>query len=161
VLPLTQQLYRVEKESMDYTADQRYEIRQTQSKSILSKFRKWSDKAITNTPPKTAIGKAVQYLQNQWPRLICYVEDSCYPIDNNLAENSIHPFVIGRKSRLFSASQKWAKSGANLYSIIETAKANDLESYAYLKLLFTLPSKAETLEDIDVLLSWNCKDVVP
>jgi len=160
VLSLIQQLYRVEKESMDYTADQRYEIRQTQSKSILSELRKWLDKSIANTPPKTAIGKAVQYLQNQWPRLIGYVEDGCYPIDNNPAENSIRPFVIGRKNWLFSASPKGAKSSANLYSIIETTKANVLEPYAYLKLLFTQLPKAETLEDIDALLPWNCKDVV-
>jgi len=160
VLSLIQQLYRVEKESEDYTVDQRYEIRQKQSKAILSKLRKWLDKAIANTPPKTAIGKAVQYLQNQWPRLTGYVEDGCYPIDNNRAENSIRPFVIGRKNWLFSASQKGAKSSANLYSIIETAKANGLEPYSYLKLLFTQLPSAETLEDIDALLPWNCKGVV-
>jgi transposase len=157
---LIQQLYRVEKEGEDYTADQRYEIRQKQSKAILSKLRKWLDKAIANTPPKTAIGIAVQYLQNQWSRLIGYVEDGSYPIDNNRAENSIRPFVIGRKNWLFSTSQKGAKSSANLYSIIETAKANGLEPYAYLKLLFTLLPSAETLEDIDTLLPWNCKSVV-
>ena len=161
VLSLIQQLYRVEKESAGYTIDQRYEIRQKQSKLILSKLRKWLDKAIANTPPKTAIGKAVQYLQNQWPRLTGYVEDGCYPIDNNRAENSIRPFVIGRKNWLFSASQKGARSSANLYSIIETAKANGLEPYAYLKLLFTHLPSAETMEDIDVLLPWNCKSVVP
>ena len=156
VLSLIQQLYRVEKESADYTVDQRYEIRQKQSKLILSKLRKWLDKAIANTPPKTAIGKAVQYLQNQWPRLTGYVEDGCYPIDNNRAKNSIRPFVIGQKNWLFSASQKGAKSSANLYSIIETAKANGLEPYAYLKLLFTQLPSAETLEDIAALLPWNC-----
>jgi len=160
VLSLIQQLYRVEKESADYTVDQRYAIRQKQSKLILSKLRKWLDKAIANTPPKTAIGKAVQYLQNQWPRLTGYVENGCYPIDNNRAENSIRPFVIGRKNWLFSASQKGAKSSANLYSIIETAKANGLEPYAYLKLLFTQLPSAATLEDIDTLLPWNFKDVV-
>ncbi len=161
VLSLIQQLYRVEKESEGYTVDQRYEIRQKQSKAILSKLRRWLDKAIANTPPKTAIGKAVQYLQNQWPRLTGYVEDGCYPIDNNRAENCIRPFVIGRKNWLFTASQKGAKSSANLYSIIETAKANGLEPYAYLKLLFTLLPSAETLEDIDALLPWNCKGAVP
>lgn len=160
VLSLIQQLYRVEKASEDFTADQRYEIRQKQSKAILSKLRMWLDKAIANTPPKTAIGKAVFYLQNQWSRLTGYVEDGCYPIDNNRAENSIRPFVIGRKNWMFSTSQKGAASSANLYSIIETAKANGLEPYAYLRRLFTQLPLADTIEDIDKLLPWNCKSVV-
>ena len=159
-LSLIQQLYRVEKNSEHFTVDQRYEIRQKQSKEILIRLRVWLDKAIANTPPKTAIGKAVQYLQNQWSRLTGFVEDGCYPIDNNRAENCIRPFVIGRKNWMFSASQKGATSSANLYSIVETAKANGLEPYAYLKLLFTQLPLAETIEDIDALLPWHCKGAV-
>ena len=140
--------------------DQRYEIRQKQSKEILSQLRKWLDKAIANTPSKTAIGKAVQYLQNQWSRLTGFVEDSYYFIDNNRVENCIRPFVIGRKNWMFSTSQKGATSSANLYSIVETAKTNGLEPYAYLKLLFNQLPLAETIEDINALLPWNCKDVV-
>lgn len=83
------------------------------------------------------IGKAVQYLQNQWPRLTDLIENGGYPIDNNRAENSIRPFVIGRKNWMLSASQKSATSSASLYSIVDTAKMNGLEPYAYLKLLFT------------------------
>lgn len=140
--------------------DQRYEIRQKQSKEILSQLRKWLDKTIVNTPLKTAIGKAVQYLQNQWSRLTGFVEDSYYFIDNNRVENCIRPFVIGRKNWMFSTSQKGATSSANLYSIVETAKTNGLEPYAYLKLLFNQLPLAETIEDINALLPWNCKDVV-
>ena len=58
-------------------------------------------------------------------------------MDNNLAENAIRPFVIGRKNWLFSHSVKGVKASANLYSIIETAKANGLEPYAYLRHIFT------------------------
>ena len=127
---------------------------------MLSQLRKWPDKAIANTPPKTAIGKALQYLQNQWPRLTGFVEDGCYPIDNNRAENCIRPFITGRENWMFSASQKGATSSANLYSIVETAKANGLEPYTYQKLLFTQLPLAETIEDIDALLPRNCKGVV-
>ncbi|EPJ53704.1 MAG: IS66 family element, transposase [Osedax symbiont Rs2] len=97
------------------------------------------------------------YLQNPWPGLTGYVEGGCYPIDDNRAKNSMGPFVIGRKYWLFSASKKGAKSSANLYSLIETAKANGLEPYACLKLLLIKLPSAETLEDIDALLPWNCK----
>ena len=87
-------------------------------------------------------------------------EDGCYLINNNRAENCIREFVIGRKNWIFSVSQKGATSSANLYSIVETAKTNGLEPYAYLRLLFTPLPLAETIEDINALLPWNCKDVV-
>jgi transposase len=78
-----------------------------------------------------------------------------YPIDNNAAENAIRPFVIGRKNWLFSASQQGATASANLYSLIETAKANGLEPYAYLKKVFTELPNVTTLEQIENLLPWN------
>ncbi|MFT5421282.1 MAG: transposase [Candidatus Endobugula sp.] len=84
------------------------------------------NKALANSPPKTTLGKAMQYLCNQWPRLVAYLDDGRRPIDNNRAENSIRPFVIGRKNWLFSNSQAGAHASANLYSLIETAKANSL-----------------------------------
>ena len=62
-----------------------------------------------------------------------YLDDGDYPVDNNRAENSIRPFVIGRKNWLFSQSQKGATSSANLYSLIETAKLNDLEPLCVFK----------------------------
>ncbi|VAW97098.1 Mobile element protein [hydrothermal vent metagenome] len=84
-------------------------------------------------PPKTTLGKASLYLNNEWSKLIRYVDDGCYRIDNNLAENAIRPFVVGRKNWLFGQSVKGVKASANLYSLIETAKANGLEPYAYLR----------------------------
>jgi transposase len=151
-LSFIQKRYNIEKMAKDSTADQRLEIRQSQAKPIIDKLKKWLDKTRANTPPKNALGKAVQYLANQWSRLIGYLEDGEYPIDNNRAENSIRPFVIGRKNWLFSHSQKGAMASANLYSLIETAKLNGIEPYAYLKRVFTDLPNAETLEDVDALL---------
>jgi len=101
------------------------------------------------------LGKALNYLDHQWPRLIGYLEDGRYPIDNNLVENAIRPFAIGRKNWLFSASVNGAKASANLYSLIETAKANGLEPYAYLKQIFTELPKADCFDDVDRLLPWE------
>ncbi len=81
-----------------------------------------------------------------------YTEDGRLNIDNNLCENAIRPFVIGRKNHLFSDTVSGAKASANLYSLIERAKANGLEPYAYLKLVFTELPKATCLEDIEALL---------
>ncbi|MCF6264494.1 MAG: transposase domain-containing protein [Xanthomonadales bacterium] len=76
-------------------------------------------------------------------------------LGDNGAENAIRPFVLGRKNWLFSTSVKGVKSSANLYSLIETAKANDLEPYAYLRYVFTELPKAETVEAIEALLPGN------
>jgi hypothetical protein len=101
-----------------------------------------------------------KYLDNQWPTLIAYLENGQYPIDNNLVENAIRPFAIGRKNWLFSASVKGAKASANLYSLIETAKANDLEPYAYLKRVFTELPNAQSYDDVEKLLPSRVKEVV-
>ncbi len=78
--------------------------------------------------------------------LIRYIEDGRLEIDNNGAENAIRPFVIGRKNWLFSNSTKGAKASGSLYSIIETAKANGLEPYAYLSHIFTKIPTAENIK---------------
>jgi transposase len=154
-LAYIQQLYRVEQFISDKTSDEKYQARQQQSQPILDKLKYWLDKSVSQVPPKTALGKALYYLDSQWLRLINYMQSGDYPIDNNAAENAIRPFVIGRKNWLFSASQQGATASANLYGLIETAKANGLEPYAYLKRVFTKLPNATTLEQIENLLPWN------
>ena len=78
-------------------------------------------------PPKTAIGKALLYLNRQWPKLTVFLADGRIPLDNNPAENAIRPFVIGRKNWLFSQTPKGAHASARIYSLIETARANGIE----------------------------------
>jgi len=157
-LAYIQQLYRVEQFISDKNKNKKYQERQQQSKPILDKLKHWLDKSLSQVPPKTALGKALYYLDSQWLRLINYMQSGDYPIDNNAAENAIRPFVVGRKNWLFSASQHGAKSSANLYSLIETAKANGLEPYAYLKRVFIELPNATTLEQIENLLPWHLKE---
>jgi transposase len=156
-LAFIQALYRIEQFAKDTPPEERHAIRQTQAQPIIDKIRQWMEKSIPNTPPQTLLGKALTYLQNQWPHLIRYLEDGQYPIDNNAAENAIRPFVIGRKNWLFSASQSGATASANLYSLIETAKANGIEPYVYLRRVFTDLPSAQSLEQVEALLPWNVK----
>ncbi len=81
---------------------------------------------------KSALGKAPYYLKEQWPYLICGPEDGRLEPNNNMAERSTKPFVIGRKNFLFANIPRGAQSSAVIYSMIETAKANDLDPYCYL-----------------------------
>jgi transposase len=154
-LVLIQKLYRVEKQARRLTSDERYALRQQQARPILDELRCWLDDSLPQVPPTSATGKAMHYLRREWDKLVRYLDDGRLEIDNNGAENAIRPFVVGRKNWLFSASVKGVTSSANLYSLIETAKANGLEPYAYLRYLFTALPKAETVEVIEALLPGN------
>jgi len=156
-----QQLYKVEKQArvQQLAPPARKAYRQQHAKPILDKLRQWLDASLPAVPPGTLTGKALAYLHNEWPKLICYLEDGRLEIDNNLAENAIRPFVVGRKNWLFSDSVLGVRASANLYSLIETAKANGLEPYQYLREVFTALPQAETVEAMENLLPWAFKKI--
>jgi len=118
---LIQQLYKIERQARALTTTERAAYRQQHAQPVLDTLRDWLDVSLPQVPPKTALGKALNYLHNEWTKLIVYLEDGRLMIDNNGAENAIRPFVIGRKNWLFSHSVKGVKASANLYSLIETA----------------------------------------
>ena len=132
--------------------DYRYQQRQEHAKPILDDLKTWCDALRPQVAPKTTLGQALHYLDNQWPQLIRYLKKGAYPIDNNSVENAIRPFAIGRKNWLFSASVRGAKASANLYSLIETAKAHDIDPYRYLKSLFDALPNIKDYDDVDKLL---------
>jgi len=158
-LLLIRKLYRIERQARSLTMQSRYARRQKHSKPILKQIRKWLDDVLPQVAPTSATGQALSYLHNEWNQLTRYLDDGRLEIDNNGAENAIRPFVLGRKNWLFSASVKGVKSSANLYSLIETAKANGLEPYAYLRHVFTELPKAETVEAIEALLPGNMNQI--
>jgi transposase len=153
-------LYRVEREARerDLDADGRKALRLTKAKPIWNELRQWLDGALGQVPPKSLTGKALAYLDKQWPRLIRVLDDGRIEVDNNLCENAIRPFVLGRKAWLFADTPDGATASARLYSLIETAKANGLEPYAYLARVFAdLPVAIAAQDDeaIEKLLPWN------
>lgn len=153
-LDLIGQLYGVERQAdakkLDF--EQRKALRDQESAPILKKLKAVLTERAKTTPPKSLLGQAITYALNQWDRLVVYLEDGRLRPDNNLAENAIRPFVVGRKNWLFSGSPRGAESSALLYSLIETAKANGLDPYAYLRFLFTELPKARLESDIRALL---------
>ena len=134
---------------------QRRELRQSRAVPVLDGLRDWLDQHLPVVVKQSALGKPMHYMDKQWPRLTVYTEDGRLKIDNNLCENAIRPFVIGRKNSLFSDTVSGAKASANLYSLIETAKANGLEPYAYLKQAFAELPKATCVEYIEALLPFK------
>ena len=154
-LSLIQKLYRIEKQARELSPEARFNYRKQHAQPILEEIREWLDKSLPQIPPASATGKALNYMHNEWGKLVVYLEDGRLEIDNNQTENAIRPFVVGRKNFLFSASVEGVKASANLYSLIETAKANDLEPYAYLRHLYTELPGAQSVDAIEALLPGN------
>ena len=123
--------YKIEKEAREkgLSPDEVHQIRQKDPRLVLDDFKKWLLTRSVQVPGKGLLGIAISYTLNQWDRLVGYLEDGRLPIDNNMAENAIRPFVVGRKNWLFSGTPEGAEAGALLYSLIETARANKQEPY--------------------------------
>jgi transposase len=156
-LLIIRKLYVLEKLARDanVTPDERHRLRREKAKPIWDELRAWLDKNLGSVPPQSLTGKALGYLAAEWPRLIRYLDDGRLEISNVLCENAIRPFVVGRKAWLFSDTPAGAHASAQLYSIIETAKAARIEPYAYLRHIFEKLPQATTLADIEALLPWN------
>ena len=136
MVALIRKLYQVERTARNKTPQEREAIRQKKAAPILDKIKTWLDEKVTQVLPKSPLGAAITYTLNLWPRLTTYLEDGHIEIDNNKVENAIRPFVIGRKGWLFSGSPRGAHASATLYTLVESAKANKLEPWAYLNYLF-------------------------
>jgi len=150
-------LYQIEKEARRLQLDAVgiYQLRQEKAKPLLDKFKGWLETNRPQTPPKGLLGKAIRYTLANWKKLLIYLEDGQLRPDNNLVENAIRPFVVGRKNWLFAGSPDGAKASATFFSLIETAKANGLEPYAYLRHIFKKLPLAQTKQDLKDLLPQN------
>ncbi len=157
LVALVAKLYVIEKEIKDDPPDKKKQIREKKSVTILKEIEEWCDIHFLNAHAiGGSIARAFTYLKNQFPKLKIYVEDGRLDIDNNMAENHVRPIALGRKNWLFATSTKGATALCNWYSIIETAKANNLDAHAYLKHILTqLPIYEAEGKNIEELLPWN------
>ena len=148
-------LYKVEREAKDMTDVERLRLRTEHSVPMLEKIEAWLKTTQPLVPPSTVLGKALRYMAAQWPRLSLYVARGDLPIDNNRAENAIRPFVIGRKAWLFSSTPAGAHASALVYSLVQTARANGVEPYAWLAHVMRSIPTAHTADDYEALMPWN------
>ena len=160
------QLYAIEAKCKEVSHAKRYQVRQQCSVPILAKLKTWLIANQTKLLKGSLTYKAIQYTLNQWDYLIGYCQDGRLRISNALAENAIRPFAVGRKAWLFADTPQGARASATCYSLIETAKANHLEPYAYMNYVLSHIGDADTLEKLEALLPWNvplekCEKKVP
>lgn len=137
-LEYIRELYGIERtaDQQGLDAQGRAALRQSEAKPLLDKFHAWLASRIEQVPPSVLLGKAIDYAWKQWPRLLVYLSDGRLAPDNNVAENAIRPFVVGRRNWLFSHNPAGAAASAALYSLISTARVNKVDPYQYLRALF-------------------------
>ena len=148
-------LFHLERRWTEVTPAQRQALRQCHSAPIVDQFKAWLDRHLPATAPKTLLGKAIRYTLRFWSRLTHFLRDGQLPLSNNRTEQAIKKVVIGRKNFLFAVSPAGARALANLYGLVETAQANGVEPWRYLKQVFTTLPVATTVAQVEVLLPWN------
>lgn len=161
-LDFCNRLFAVERKIKEATTEERYNVRLKESRPILDAFSAWLRYQKPRVLPKSGLGKAINYCQNQWSKLETFMLDGRLEIDNNRSERSIKPFIIGRKNFIFSNTPRGAESSAIIYSIIETAKENGLHPFKYLIYLFEQIPQINDLnhvETVDSFLPWS--DTLP
>ena len=160
-LELFQSLYAVEREideqfeknqsPMPRDAQIVRQIRQNKAKPVADKLYAWLQQKRLGTTKNANITKAIEYCLKRWTALTRYLDDGSLPIDNNWAENQMRPWALGRKNWLFAGSLESGKRAANVMSLIQSARLNGLDPYAYLAdVLRRLPTHPDS--QIDELL---------
>ena len=127
---------------------------------ILARLKDWMNNNMGKSPTDPLTSIALVYMNNQWSKLIFYCENGNLPISNILAENAIRPFMIERKVWLFADTPKGAHASGIFYSLIETAKENEIEPYAYFRHIFKALPYTDTVEKVEALLPWREKNQI-
>ena len=154
-LALIGEIFKIEEDISSKSPKEKYDARNLKSKVKVAEFYDFVDKYQGVTLPKSPLGKAFTYAINQKKFMVRFLENGKAEISNNRVERSIKPFVIGRKNWLFSNTPSGAKSSAIIYSIIETAKENNLKPQRYLEYIFE-QIQQNVKSDNSILLPW-CK----
>ena len=150
-------LYLIEDRIKDLEPEQKTLQRQKLSQPLLDDLKSWLETNSRRVPKDSLTWTAINYTLNQWNYLVGYCGDGRLNISNALAENAIRPFAVGRKNWLFADTPRGARASATVFSLIETAKANGLEPYDYLRHVLEQIAAADTVETIEALLPWNVK----
>ncbi|MCK5920241.1 MAG: IS66 family transposase, partial [Methylococcales bacterium] len=148
-------LYAIETSIKGLEHDKKKQARQRLSVPVLEDMKAWLEKNVSRVLKGSLTHKAIIYTLNQWQYLIGYCEDGQLNVSNALAENAIRPFAVGRRAWLFADTAHGARASATCYSLVETAKTNGLEPYAYLRHVLAHIAAADTVEKLEALLPWS------
>ncbi|MEM8647639.1 MAG: IS66 family transposase [Pseudomonadota bacterium] len=144
------QLYDIEAQAKELTPRERQALRQTKAAPIIDELYSWLVEQRQKVPKGSATSKAIHYSLKRWPALKRYLDDGNVPVDNNWVENQIRPWALGRKNWLFAGSLRSGQRAAAVMSLIQSAKINGHDPYAYLRdVLERLPTqKASAISEL-------------
>jgi transposase len=148
------ELYGIEKTIRGRPPDERLEIRDRQSRPLLESMKHWLEQSLSKLSKKSDVSRAIRYALGRWPALTRYSGDGRVEIDNNAAERALRGVVLGRKNYLFVGSDTGGQRAAAMYSLIGSAKLNDIDPEAYLTSVLTRIAD-HPINRIDELLPWN------
>jgi transposase len=144
-------LYDHEEEIRTLPPEERHKLRQETQVPIWDEFKLWVDSNHSKVPPKSKIGEAFKYFRSEYPYLTGYLKDGRLEMDNGFAERAIRKFAIGRNNWLFADTEAGAHASSMFYSLLCTAKVNDVNIYEAIKYLFNEIPKAKSIEDYERL----------
>jgi transposase len=147
-------LFDIERTIAGKSADQRRAVRQSLAKEQLDELAEWLDRQLKLLSGKSELAGAIRYARSRWDALTAYVDDGRLEISNNAAENAIRPVTLGRRNWLFAGSDAGGDRAAIFYTLIRSAKLNDLEPEAWLRDVLTHIGE-HPINRLDELLPWN------
>jgi len=148
------ELYAIEREIRGRKPSERAQVRQQRAGPLLEALQQWLAATLRMVSAKSELAGAIKYALVRWTALTRYRDDGRIEIDNNSAERLIRPLVLGRRNYLFAGSDAGGERAANIYTLIATARLNDIDPYWYLR--HVLERIAEhPINRIDELLPWN------
>ena len=145
-------IYRVEREAKELTSDERHAVRQTRSKPLWEELHVWLRLERSRVPEGSAVARAIDYSLNAWGALTAHLQDGAVPVDNNHIENLIRPWAMGRKAWLFAGSELAGQRAAVVMSLVQSAKLNGHDPWAYLK---------DVLERLPTHLNSRIEELLP
>lgn len=140
-------LYVIEEEARNMSPEERRHLRQQRAQPVTQDLHAWLIEQRQRLAKADVTAKAIDHMLGRWRALMRYLDDGNVPIDNNAVENAIRPFVLGRKNWLFVGSKEAGERAAAILSLIESAKLNGHDAWAYMKNVF---ERLPTLKDRDL-----------
>ena len=151
------EFYRIEADIRGRSPEDRHTIRQAETKPLIEKFGIWLAAQRARVSRKSRLGEKLTYIANHWTGLQVFLDDGRVEIDSNAVENRIRPIALTRKNALFAGHDEGGKAWGRIASLIETAKINDVEPFAYLTATLEAIAAGHPDARIDELMPWAFK----